>query len=105
MMETIRHFIAGTSQIELIWLVIGFSAQGLFSARFLVQLIATEKLRRSVVPETFWYFSLVGGLMLLAYAIHRADPVIALGQLFGIVVYARNIWFLRAAKKSEDDNA
>ena len=52
-------------------------------------------MRRSVVPETFWYLSLAGGLILLAYAIHRADPVIALGQLFGIVVYARNIWFLK----------
>lgn len=100
MMDAINRFIAGTTEIELIWLVIGFSAQGLFSARFLVQLIATEKARKSLVPETFWYFSLVGGVMLLAYAIHRADPVIALGQLFGIVVYARNIWFLRVEKRS-----
>ena len=94
MMASLHHFLARTSEIELIWLVIGFSAQGLFSARFLVQLIASEKRRQSVVPETFWYFSLLGGVMLLAYALHRADPVIALGQLFGIVVYARNIWFL-----------
>lgn len=99
MMEAIHRFIQGTSEIELIWLVIGFAAQGLFSARFLVQLIATEKARKSLVPETFWYFSLVGGVMLLAYAVHRADPVIALGQLFGIVVYARNIWFLHTAKR------
>jgi lipid-A-disaccharide synthase-like uncharacterized protein len=95
MMDALSQFFARTSDIELIWLVIGFSAQGLFSARFLVQLIASERMRRSVVPETFWYLSLAGGLMLLAYAIHRADPVIALGQLFGIVVYARNIWFLK----------
>ncbi len=94
MMASLHHFLARTSEIELIWLVIGFSAQGLFSARFLVQLIASEKRRQSVVPETFWYLSLLGGVMLLAYALHRADPVIALGQLFGIVVYARNIWFL-----------
>lgn len=102
MMEAIHRFIAGTSQIEIIWLVIGFAAQGLFSARFLVQLIATEKARKSLVPETFWYLSLVGGVMLLAYAVHRTDPVIALGQLFGIFVYARNIWFLRNAKKDGD---
>jgi len=95
MMDSLNQFFARTSEIELIWLVIGFSAQGLFSARFLVQLIASERMRRSVVPETFWYLSLAGGLMLLAYAIHRADPVIALGQLLGIVVYARNIWFLK----------
>lgn len=95
MMDSLNQFFARTSEIELIWLVIGFSAQGLFSARFLAQLIASERMRRSVVPETFWYLSLAGGLMLLAYAIHRADPVIALGQLFGIVVYARNIWFLK----------
>lgn len=102
-MDAIRSFFERTSEIELIWLVIGFSAQGLFSARFLVQLIATEKVRKSVVPETFWYLSLAGGAMLLAYAIHRADPVIALGQLFGIVVYARNIWFLSHEKRNRKD--
>ncbi|OYU18076.1 MAG: lipid A biosynthesis protein [Rhodobacteraceae bacterium PARR1] len=94
MIHALQDFFARTTEIELIWLVIGFSAQGLFSARFLVQLIASERQRQSVVPETFWYLSLLGGVMLLAYAIHRADPVIALGQMFGIVVYARNIWFL-----------
>ncbi len=94
MIQAFQDFIARSSEIELIWLGIGFAAQGLFSARFLVQLIASERRRQSVVPETFWYLSLLGGLMLLVYAIHRADPVIALGQVFGIVVYARNIWFL-----------
>lgn len=94
MIQSLQDFLARSSEIELIWLAIGFGAQGLFSARFLVQLIASERQRQSVVPETFWYLSLLGGVMLLAYALHRADPVIALGQLFGIVVYARNIWFL-----------
>ena len=94
MIHAMQDFFARMTEIELIWLTIGFAAQGLFSARFLVQLIASERQRQSVVPETFWYLSLLGGVMLLAYAFHRGDPVIALGQLFGIVVYARNIWFL-----------
>jgi lipid-A-disaccharide synthase-like uncharacterized protein len=85
MIQAIKDFWAHSSQIELIWLVIGFSAQMMFSARFLVQ---------SIVPQAFWYFSFAGGVMLLAYAIHRKDPVFTLGQAFGLLVYSRNIWFI-----------
>ncbi|MGR3463636.1 lipid-A-disaccharide synthase N-terminal domain-containing protein [Limimaricola sp.] len=80
--------------IEVIWLTIGFLAQAMFSARFLVQWIASEKVRKSIVPEAFWYFSAGGGAMLLAYAIYRQDPVFILGQAFGLMVYARNIYFI-----------
>jgi lipid-A-disaccharide synthase-like uncharacterized protein len=66
----------------------------LFSARFLVQWIATERRRESVVPRQFWYFSIGGGLTLLAYAIHRLDPVFILGQGAGLFVYARNLYFI-----------
>ena len=78
-----------------IWLVLGFVGQAFFSARFLVQWLATERKRRSVVPEAFWWLSIVGSLTLLAYAIHRKDPVFILGQAFGTIVYARNLHFLR----------
>jgi lipid-A-disaccharide synthase-like uncharacterized protein len=66
--------------------------------RFLVQWLATEKARVSIVPETFWYFSLGGGTLLLAYALYRMDPVFILGQAAGLGIYARNIHFIRLAK-------
>jgi lipid-A-disaccharide synthase-like uncharacterized protein len=80
--------------IEQVWLGIGLLGQALFSARFLVQWIATERTRRSVVPRAFWYFSAGGGLTLLAYAIHRLDPVFIIGQGAGLFVYARNLYFI-----------
>jgi len=80
------------------WIIIGFIAQGLFSARFLVQWIASERRRRSIVPQAFWYFSVAGGALLLAYAIHRRDPVFIAGQGAGLAVYLRNLQLLRAAR-------
>lgn len=79
---------------EQVWLAVGLLGQALFSARFLVQWIATERRRRSVVPREFWYLSVAGGLTLLAYAIHRLDPVFILGQGAGLFVYARNLYFI-----------
>lgn len=76
------------------WLLVGFLGQGCFTARFLVQWIATERLRKSVVPVHFWYFSLVGGVILLAYSIYRMDPVFILGQAAGLLVYTRNLYFI-----------
>ena len=81
-----------------LWIVIGFIGQALFSARFIVQWLATEKARASIIPETFWYFSFAGGAMLLAYAIYRMDPVFILGQAMGLVIYARNIYFIWLGK-------
>ena len=80
---------------EHVWLGLGLLGQACFSARFLVQWIASERRRQSVVPVHFWYFSVGGGLMLLAYAIYRQDPVFILGQGAGLVVYARNLYFIR----------
>ncbi len=90
---------ASVSTTELIWLGIGFFAQFMFSMRFLVQWIYSERARQSVVPEVFWYFSFAGGLMLLAYAIHRVDPVFILGQAMGLLIYSRNIYFIRRQKR------
>lgn len=78
---------------EMWWLAIGLLGQVMFTGRWFVQWIASEKARRSIVPETFWYFSFVGGLMVMAYGIHKADPVIILGQ-FGVFIYGRNLYFL-----------
>jgi lipid-A-disaccharide synthase-like uncharacterized protein len=82
---------------EQMWLGIGLFGQCFFSARFLVQWIATERRRKSVVPNQFWYFSVGGGLILLAYAIYRRDPVFILGQAAGLFVYARNLYFIHRA--------
>ena len=77
------------------WLAIGFLGQALFSARFLVQWLTSEKLKKSVIPTAFWYFSVAGGMTLLAYALHRRDPVFVVGQGAGLVIYIRNLQFLR----------
>ena len=76
------------------WVVLGFVAQALFSMRFLVQWIASERAGRSVVPTAFWVFSIGGGFMLLGYAIYRKDPVFIVGQAFGVFVYLRNLQFV-----------
>ena len=81
-------------EIDKTWLVIGFIGQGLFSARFFVQWLKSEKLKKSVIPSAFWYFSVAGGVTLLAYAIHRQDPVFIIGQATGLVIYFRNLQFL-----------
>jgi lipid-A-disaccharide synthase-like uncharacterized protein len=83
------------------WLAFGFGAQGLFMARMLVQWIATERQRRSVVPVAFWWLSLIGGFMLLAYFLRRGDPVGVVGQLFGVVVYLRNLVHIHREQRSD----
>jgi len=85
--------------VDVIWLAVGLFGQAMFSARFLVQWIASEMQRRSVIPLLFWYFSLGGGATLLVYAIHREDPVFILGQGAGLFIYARNLWLIRAAHR------
>ena len=76
---------------ETLWIAIGFLGQALFSSRFLVQWIASERRRESVIPVAFWWLSVVGGLTLLSYAVWRQDPVFIIGQASGLVVYARNL--------------
>jgi len=83
----------GMTPLDRAWLGIGMFGQLMFTGRWFVQWIATERARRSIVPATFWYFSFFGGLLVLAYGVYRADPVIILGQ-FGVFIYARNIYFL-----------
>lgn len=79
------------------WLGLGFLGQALFSARFVVQWIASERRRRSIVPRAFWWLSIAGGVALLAYAVHRRDPVFILGQAAGLTVYGRNLVLIRRA--------
>ena len=84
-----------------LWMLVGFAGQALFASRFLLQWLASERARRSVMPTAFWFLSLGGGLVLLAYAIHRADPVFIAGQATGLIVYSRNIWFLKVAHRED----
>lgn len=97
----LTHFAEGISRwwatitwAELVWLSFGFFAQAMFAMRFIIQIIASERVKRSIVPETFWYFSFAGGVGLLLYAIHKVDPVFILGQALGLGIYARNIYFI-----------
>jgi len=76
------------------WLSVGFIGQALFSMRFLVQWLQSERVKRSVIPDAFWYFSVAGGVTLLAYAIHRVDPVFIVGQATGLFIYFRNLHFI-----------
>ncbi len=76
---------------EFWWVALGLFGQLMFTGRFLVQWIASERARKSVMPVLFWYFFLAGGLILLAYAIYRHDPVFILGQSLGVFVYLRNL--------------
>lgn len=76
------------------WVVLGFIAQAFFTMRFVVQWIASERARRSVIPVAFWFFSIGGGVLLLIYALYRRDPVFIAGQALGLMVYVRNLYFI-----------
>ncbi len=75
------------------WYALGFFGQALFFSRFLVQWLASERAGRSIIPLSFWYLSLGGGLTLFAYAIHIGDPVFIIGQSTGTFIYLRNLYF------------
>lgn len=77
------------------FMILGFIGQFFFSMRFVVQWIASEKNKKSVVPLSFWIFSVLGSSLLLIYAIYRKDPVFILGQAPNLLIYFRNIWFIK----------
>jgi lipid-A-disaccharide synthase-like uncharacterized protein len=87
---------------EWLWVAIGFVGQALFSARFIIQWLASERARRSIIPIAFWFFSLGGGATLLAYAIYRRDPVFIAGQGSGLIIYIRNLMLIRREKRRTD---
>jgi lipid-A-disaccharide synthase-like uncharacterized protein len=91
------------SSQTLAWLAVGVAGQVAFSSRFLVQWVASERKGRSVVPTAFWWLSLVGGAILLVYALARRDPVFLLGQGAGVVVYARNLMLVRRESRERAD--
>jgi lipid-A-disaccharide synthase-like uncharacterized protein len=99
MPETLFAWLNVGSWFEFWWVVVGLVGQLAFSARFIVQWIASERARASVMPIAFWYFSLIGGVILFAYAIHRWDPVFMLGQSLGLLIYSRNLWLIHAERR------
>ena len=87
------------------WILLGFVAQALFTMRFLVQWIASERAGKMVMPIAFWFFSIGGGILLFGYALYIRDPVFILGQGFGVFVYARNLYFeLRDRRRAAPAN-
>jgi lipid-A-disaccharide synthase-like uncharacterized protein len=82
------------------WILLGFFAQFLFTMRFVVQWIASERAGHSVIPLAFWIFSIFGGLLLLVYALYRKDAVFIAGQAFGVFVYLRNLYFVLRDRKA-----
>ena len=90
------------NQLEIIFLIIGFLGQGIFASRFIFQWLYSEKRGESAIPVIFWYLSIFGGLGLLTYAIFRKDPVIIVGQLFGILIYLRNLILIYNKRKKVD---
>ena len=97
----IDYFI-NLSKIEIIFLAIGFLGQGLFASRFIIQWIYSEKKGESSIPLIFWYLSIFGGIGLLTYAIFRKDPVIILGQSFGLFIYLRNLFLIYNSKNEKN---
>ena len=86
-----------------IWLGVGFLGQAFFSCRVLVQWLVSERRKRSIIPHAFWYFSLLGGATLLSYAIYKEDPVFIVGQGAGLLIYARNLYFIRRTARAKVD--
>jgi lipid-A-disaccharide synthase-like uncharacterized protein len=100
--------LAGWFTVQHLWLMVGFAGQALFASRFIVQWFKSEMEGRSVIPIAFWYCSVGGGIVLLAYAIFKRDPVFIIGQASGLFVYSRNLYLifrertlLREAAKTE----
>jgi lipid-A-disaccharide synthase-like uncharacterized protein len=81
-----------------IWLIVGFLGQFLFSMRFIVQWIVSEKNKKSIIPVSFWFFSISGGVVLLSYALYKRDPVFIVGQGLGVFIYMRNLYLIYKEK-------
>lgn len=86
---------------EILWVSFGMLGQILFSLRFIVQWLASEKAHKTVIPYSFWILSIAGSVILSAYAIYRKDPVFILGQTPSVFIYVRNIMLQKGAEKRE----
>jgi len=100
-METLASWLGAETRAELTWVLVGLGGQALFMMRFVIQWIVSEKAKRSTIPVSFWWLSIGGAAILLAYAIYRADPVFILGQSLGFFIYARNLWLIHAEQRAD----
>lgn len=82
-----------------VWTAIGFAGQACFFMRFVIQWLASERKKTSVIPPAFWFLSLAGGMIVLVYGIHRRDSVIIVGQIPGLFLYSRNLWLMRQSAR------
>ena len=99
--HTVGDYLYNVFVLNLSWLVLfGYVGQLMFTMRFLVQWIATERARKSVFPVAFWFFSIGGGVLLFIYALMKKDPVFILGQGFGVFIYARNLYFVYRERRA-----
>ena len=98
-LEQLLSYFDGMTPAEITWIAVGFAGQLMFFMRFFFQWLHSERAKRSVLPEIFWYFSFAGGAILLSYAIYRADPVFITGQSMGLFIYSRNIYFVWREKR------
>jgi lipid-A-disaccharide synthase-like uncharacterized protein len=94
LVEKTQIYLHDMSWGDKVWLAVGLIGQLMFTLRFVVQWIHSERHQKSVIPVSFWYFSLIGGLTVLAYGIHKVEPVIIIGQLPGTIVYTRNLMLI-----------
>lgn len=88
---------------ESLWLALGFVGQLAFTGRFVLQWLYSEYKKRSIIPVSFWYLSIIGSALLLAYAIYRQDPVFIVGQSFGFIVYLRNLQLIARQKSRQEE--
>jgi lipid-A-disaccharide synthase-like uncharacterized protein len=86
------------ANVEILWLILGFLGQFFFFLRFFFQWLVSEKRKESIIPVSFWYFSIFGGVLLLIYSVYRRDPVFIVGQSLGVLIYARNLYFVYKKK-------
>jgi lipid-A-disaccharide synthase-like uncharacterized protein len=99
--QAVGNYFTDVFLVKLSWVVLlGYAGQALFTMRFVVQWIASERAGKSVIPLAFWFFSIGGGLLLFGYALYIRDPVFILGQGFGVFVYLRNLYFIKREKQA-----
>jgi len=99
--QSVGDYLYDVFLVKLTWVVlIGYLGQAMFTMRFVVQWIASERAGKSVIPVAFWFFSIGGGLTLFGYALYVKDPVFILGQGFGVFVYLRNLYFVMRDRKA-----
>ncbi len=97
-LEDIQNYFNAMPSPELTWLLVGILGQLLFMMRFIVQWLHSERHQKSIIPISFWYFSLVGSLIVLVYGIHKTEPVIIFGQIPGALIYSRNLILIKKGK-------